>query len=72
MLRRSLVSGMTVLIALVSGCGTGTDEASSTATEHATRDAFDAAKDGFWYEPASRSVWVKVAPGGSKRLVEVL
>lgn len=44
----------------------------AAATEHATRDAFDAAKDGFWYAPASRSVWVKVAPGGSKRLVEVL
>jgi alpha-glucosidase (family GH31 glycosyl hydrolase) len=36
------------------------------ATEHATRDAFDAAASGWFAEPSTRSVWVKLPAGGAR------
>lgn len=40
--------------------------------EQMSREAFDAAAEGYWLEAATRSVWVKFAGGGASASVEVL
>jgi hypothetical protein len=41
------------------------------AAELPSREAFDAAAEGYWVEMATRSVWVKFPAGGASREVEV-
>jgi alpha-glucosidase (family GH31 glycosyl hydrolase) len=40
-------------------------------TQHATREAFDAATEGFWVEPSMRWVWVKLGPSTATRPVRI-
>ena len=40
-------------------------------TRHDTREAFDAATEGFWVEPSMRWVWVKMAPSTATRPVRI-
>lgn|GEM_PF-142174 len=40
-------------------------------TRHDTREAFDAAAEGFWVEPSMRWVWVKMAPSAATRPVRI-
>jgi hypothetical protein len=37
--------------------------------EHPSRAAFDAAPEGSWRDPSTRSVWVKLPPGTAERRV---
>lgn len=41
------------------------------AAARATRDEFNTAGDGYWYEAPSRGVWVKVPAGPSARTIEI-
>ncbi|MBK8691720.1 MAG: glycoside hydrolase family 31 protein [Deltaproteobacteria bacterium] len=40
-------------------------------SQHATREAFDAATEGFWVEPSMRWVWVKLGPSTATRPVRI-
>jgi hypothetical protein len=49
----------------------GVDIDGEPGLEHATRDAFDQASSGWFAEPSTRSVWVKVAKQAGAPTVDV-